>query len=289
MEWVMRMRDAIDWMEEQLPGPVDIDQVATHAYSSPFHFQRMFHMLTGVTVAEYVRNRRLTLAAQELATSSVKVIDVAQKYGYESPESFAKAFRKLHGMSPSDARRPGAHLKAFPRLSFHLSIKGDQDMDYRIVERESFQVLGKEIRVSYKDGENFRAIPKFWQACYANGTVAALRASRQDGVLIGICADTDHAAEQFTYAIVAENTASTGLSQLDDVTVRTIPAATWAVFPSSGALPNAIQSVWDRIFSEWFPGTGYEHSGGPELEVLPPGDDTADDYSCEVWIPIVKR
>lgn len=123
MEWLVRMKDALDLMERKMEEQLDIGEIAKVAYSSPFHFQRMFHMLTGVTVAEYIRKRKLTLAAQELAISSAKVLDVALKYGYDSPESFSKAFRKLHGITPSAAREPGAQLKAFPRISFHLSLK----------------------------------------------------------------------------------------------------------------------------------------------------------------------
>lgn len=120
---------------------IDMEEVARRAFSSSFHFQRMFHALTDVTVAEYIRKRRLTLAAQELSMSSDKVLDIALKYGYESPESFAKAFRKVHGLSPSDARIQGVQLKAFPRISFHLSLKGDKDMEYRMAQ---FRMFGDE-------------------------------------------------------------------------------------------------------------------------------------------------
>ena len=142
MEWLKRMADAVAYMEEHMEEPFDIADVARTACSSVFHFQRMFHMLTGATVAEYVRRRRLTLATQELAVAGAKVLEVALKYGYDTPESFAKAFRRVHGTNPSAAREPGANLKAYPRISFHLSLKGDKEMDYRIVEREAFQVVG---------------------------------------------------------------------------------------------------------------------------------------------------
>ena len=207
MEWLNRMTDAIDFIEEHLKEPIAMEDIARRAYASSFHFQRTFHVLTGVTVAEYMRKRRLTLAAQELCTSpTLKVVDVALKYGYESPESFTKAFRKVHGLTPSDARTLGVPLKAFPRLSFHLSLKGDQDMDYRIIHRDRFAVTGKRLRVSTQDGENFRRIPQFWETSYADGTVAALRALRPDGVLLGICLTNDHDHEEMTYAIAVEGT-----------------------------------------------------------------------------------
>lgn len=266
--------------------PLDMQHIAKAAYSSPFHFQRSFHMLTGFTVAEYIRKRRLTLAAQELATSTAKVIDIAVKYGYDSPEAFSKAFRKVHGIAPSAAREPGVQLKAFPRISFHLSLRGDKDMDYRIVERDGFEVVGKCIPVSMKDGENFGTIPQFWRECYKDGTIDKLHAIAPNKDLLGVCMGVDHDNETFTYAIAVENRTAPEVEQFE---TRNIPPATWAVFTSVGPLPGAIQKVWTKIFQEWFPATGYEHAGGPELEVLPAGDDFADDYRCEVWIPIVKK
>ena len=287
MELLDRMMDAIDYMEKHMEEQLDIEEIAKAAYSSTFHFQRMFHMLTGMTVAEYMRKRKLTLAAQELAMSSdARVLDVALKYGYDSPESFAKAFRRVHGTTPSAAREPGANLKAYPRISFHLSLKGDKDMDYRIVERKEYEVIGKVIRVSYKDGENRRRIPEFWGECYKDGTVEKLCAASQGKDLLGICMDMEYEKEMMSYMIAVEYNGDITDSGL---TIRKLPAATWAVFPSIGPLPGAIQKVWDRVFQEWLPATGYEHAEAPELEVYPLGDTTAEDYRCEVWMPVVKK
>lgn len=286
MEWLVRMKNALELMERKMEEQLELAEIAKAAYSSPFHFQRMFHMLTGVTVAEYIRKRKLTLAAQELTISSAKVVDVALKYGYDSPESFSKAFRKLHGITPSAAREPGARLKAFPRISFHLSLKGDKDMDYKIIEKDHFTVLGKSIQVTTKDGENFRRIPKFWEDSYGDGTIKKLSSIGPYKDLLGICMEMEHDKERFTYMIAVEESPGTkehGFSKKD------IPAATWAVFTSVGPMPHAIQNLWERIFHEWFPATGYEHAEGPELEVYPPGDPAADDYQCEVWVPIVKK
>lgn len=286
MDWLTRMTNALDLLEQRMEERLDIEEIAGAAYVSPFHFQRMFSMLTGMTVAEYIRKRRLTLAAQELAMTPAKVVDVALKYGYDSPEAFSKAFRKIHGVAPSEARMPGIRLKAFPRISFHLSLKGDKEMDYRIVERESFTVVGKPFAVTCRDGENLREIPKCWAECHENGTAAKLEAIGKGGELYGIVLDMQPNQEQFTYMIGCEaDAAEAG----EAFSARTIPASTWAVFASVGPMPGAIQSVFARIYQEWFPATGYEHSGGPEMEVYPPGDTTAADYRCEVWVPIVKR
>lgn len=286
MEWFKRMADALEYMEHHMEEPFDAAKISKAAYSSPFHFQRMFHMLTGVTAAEYVRKRKLTLAAQELAVSGAKVLDIALKYGYDTPESFSKAFRKVHGIPPSAVRETGASLKAFPRISFQLSLKGDQEMDYRIVEKEAFQVVGKLHSVSTRDGENLRRIPQFWLDCNKDGTYDRLCGLRTENEVLGLCLDIRQEEERFNY-MIAVNGSDKGTN--DDFTVREIPASTWAVFHSVGPMPGAIQKVWSRIYQEWFPATGYEHAGTADMEVYPDGDPQAADYYCEVWIPIVKK
>lgn len=286
LEWLKEMSDAVEYMEKSMEEPFDAAEIAKVACSSTFHFQRMFHMLTGITVAEYVRKRKLTLAAQELAVTKVKVLEVALKYGYDTPESFSKAFRKAHGINPSAAREPGTNLKAYPRISFHLSLKGDQDMDYKIVEREAFQVVGKAKQISTKDGVNFKQVQEFWQECLRDKTEDRLANYCKTDTCLGICLDMDMEQEQFVYMVAVE---SSQASESAEFVTRMIPASTWAVFTSIGSIPTAIQAVWDRIWQEWFPATGYEHAGTAELEVYLPGDPSAADYRSEVWIPIVKK
>ncbi|KGE18528.1 AraC family transcriptional regulator [Paenibacillus wynnii] len=286
LEWLIRMKDALEYMESKMEDSLNIEEIAKVACSSTFHFQRMFNMLTGVTVADYIRKRRLTLAAQELTISNAKVIDVALKYGYDSPESFAKAFRKAHGITPTAARGQGVPLKAFPRLSFHLSLKGDQEMDYKVIEKGTFTVIGKSWEVTCRDGENSRRIPQIWQEVNADGTSDKIMEIGGKEDILGICIQMEPANENFYYWIAAES-GSDNDPQGFESTV--IPAATWAVFTSTGPMPHAIQNVWKRIYEEWFPATGYEHTGGPDFELYPPGDPGADDYRCEVWIPVKKN
>ncbi|UUZ89899.1 GyrI-like domain-containing protein [Paenibacillus sp. P25] len=159
-------------------------------------------------------------------------------------------------------------------------------MDYKIIEKESFSVLGRTILTSTKDGENQRQISRFWQESHKDGTVDKLVQIGAGQDLLGICLSMDHAKEQLTYMIGVRSGAEV---QEAGYVQAVIPAATWAVFPSVGPMPGAIQKVWERIFQEWFPATGYEHAEGPELEVYPAGDAWSEDYRCEVWIPIVKK
>lgn len=287
MDWIQGMRRAIDCMEECLTEPADFGQIAREAGASSFHFMRMFEILTGITVGEYLRQRRLTLAGQELALSGAKVIDVALRYGYSTPESFAKAFRRFHGISPSAAREPGANLKSIGKLSIQITLKGDRVLNYKLIEKEAFTILGKKLRVSCKDGENYRVIPKFCEKCSRDGTSAYLEplADKSIGAL-GICTNFNQQTDDFDYYCAAEYDGGEipqGMETLG------IPKLTWAVFESVGSMPGAIQDVWKRIFSEWFPFSGYEHADGPELEVYEKGDMDAPDYKCAVWIPVVKK
>lgn len=290
MEWLDHFRKSIDYLEESLEDKTEVEKAAQTALMSKYHYQRMFHMITGVTVADYVRKRRLTMAAQELASSSTKVLDVALKYGYQTPEAFTKAFQRLHGMNPSDARKQGVSLKAFPRLSFQIQIKGVEAMNYQIMEKESFSILGVEKKVSTRDGENFRVIPGFWQEVTQDGTCDKLGEMAGPLGLLGVSMDYDEELETMTYLVAVEKHTSGQLTNVSKhkVVEREIPASTWAVFESVGAMPDAIQEVFQRIFTEWFPATGYSHAGGPEIEVYLPGDPTSSQYRCQVWVPVVK-
>ena len=287
MEGLQRMTKSIDYIESHLDKELQIGHAATIACMSKFHFQRMFTMLTGITVAAYIRNRRLTMAAQELIHSQSKVIDVALKYGYESPESFAKVFRKTHGINPSEVRRHRQSLKAFPKLSFQIQLKGVEEMDYKIIEKEALNVVGKSIRTTTIDGKNHRDIAAFWKESNHNGLSNELAKNAGSLGLLEICMEFDRQQEDITYFIGAEK-------HIEDMPAaweeKHIPASTWAVFPvpGHGVIPDAIVNVWERIFSEWFPSTGYEHAGDPEMEIYL-GGAKDEKMHIEVWIPIIKK
>jgi AraC family transcriptional regulator len=286
MEKLQNMIDSIEYIERHLEGELNIESIAKQAYMSKFHFQRMFSMLTGYTVSEYIRNRRITRAAQELVKGDAKIIDIALKYGYESPESFTKAFRNIHGVNPSSAKKNSQFLKAYPKLSFQIQLKGDVEMEYKIVEKGSFSVVGKSIRTTTVGGENHRKIAAFWDEVNANGFTAQLAKNCGPLGLLGICMDYDKQLENLTYLIAAEKNVENIPNDWEE---SLIPAATWAVFPVVGAMPDAMSKAWKRIFSEWFPATGYEHAGGPEMEVyLSDEDPSSENYYSEIWIPVIK-
>jgi AraC family transcriptional regulator len=295
MEWSERMNSAIDYIEDNLADDIDFHEAAKRACCSTFHFQRIFFAVNGITPAEYARRRRLTLAARELISGNAKVIDIALKYGYDSPDAFTRAFRNVHGITPLAAREPGVKLVAFPRVSFHIELKGGNDMDYKIIDKPAFDVIGKSRKFTTSQGENFVKIPQFWDEFIKNKYYESLMKLTQGKAgpvtgadSLGVCyfPDDRRNMEEFYYGIGVEKP---GKSVPKDFDVIHIPEATWAIFESVGPMPKAIQDVTVKIFQEWFPSTGYEHAPKPELEVYLPGDPNSQDYRCQVWIPIIKK
>ena len=289
MEWSDRMNAAISYIEDNLAGEVDFSEAAEKACCSLFHFQRMFFAIIGVTPAEYTRRRRLTLAARELTTNGDKVIDVAMKYGYDSPDAFARAFRNVHGINPLAARASGAKLTAFPRISFNLKVNGGIDLDYRIIEKPAFKVAGRIREFTTANKQNLVEIPKWWEAFSASpewqqiADVAEKKPGKiTGGQILGICFDAGQ-KEVFSYAIAVE--LPKGKSPKSFETLD-IPAATWAIFDTT---IDDIQQCWKQIYEEWFPSTGYEHSGAPEFEVYLPGDFSDLAMPCQIWVPVVKK
>ncbi|PYY28152.1 AraC family transcriptional regulator [Paenibacillus illinoisensis] len=280
MNWIESLQKAIQYIEEHLLENVTIEQIAAQAHISPFYFQRTFTLLTDVTVFEYIRRRRLTLAAHELVQSEQKIIDLAYKYGYDTPESFSKAFRRQHGVAPSEVRKSSTSVKSYNRLAIQVSLKGAEPMDYKIVEQAEFSLVGIKQAYSYADGENLREIPKMWEKAYANGTEDRLIALNNGAIqgLLGVCVDqTEIKGKQMEYWIgtAYHGEIPEGLSSL------TIPASKWSVFEVKGPLPESLQNLWKQIVSEWFPSNPYEHARTPELEVY-----AGPHHAPQIWIPI---
>lgn len=275
--WAEGIQSAVDYIEENLTEELDIEDIAAKAYVSPFHFQRIFSVLCGMTVGDYIRCRRLTLAAQELSSSDIKVIDAAVKYGYDSPDSFARAFTKFHGISPSAAKERGASLKAFAPLRIKLTLEGGNFMEYRIVEKASFTVVG--VSRSFNSDTSYREIPKFWQEHMTSG------GNRKICGQFGICLDGD--GKNFDYLIA--DIYKPWEEVPEGCITRVIPEGTWAVFPCRGALPKALQDVNTQIWSDWLPNCrDYKLGGNYDIEMYTkPADDPKDNY-CEIWVPVVK-
>lgn len=283
MNWVSSLTQAIDYMEEHLIEEIKMEDIAKEACISTAYFQRIFMVLTGMSVFEYIRKRRLSQAGTALCKTSQKVIDIALEFGYESAESFTRAFKKCHGITPSEARK-GGNLQVFPRLQIQIILKGVESMKYRIEKKEAFGFYGLEKSFSTLDGANFRDIPAFWNSVMQDGSYKEMIEKASTPSCLGICMPMKNDQEtEFDYIIGAFTD-----KEVKGYTYHQVPAVEWAVFEARGPLPDVLQDVWKRIFSEWFPATGYKHLDLPELEVYYEGDITSEDYLTEVWIPIKK-
>lgn len=291
MDWITGIQRALDYTEAHLTEEIDYEAVAKEACSSVFHFQRIFSILCGYTLGDYIRMRRLTLAADDLLRTKDKIIDIALKYGYDTPESFSRAFSRFHGVTPSEARK-GRNIKSFSRLSVKLILSGGNTMDYRIEKKEAFKVICRRKQVTKPQGDTAAAdISAFWGECTADGTIPALcsympKEPDMKGIL-GICFTKDMAESGFPYGIGAEYNGED--VKEDGLEIIEIPAYTFAVFQCKGQMPEAFQRVYQQICSEFFPQSNYEYGFGVELEVYPSADVKDPNYTCEIWIAVNEK
>ena len=284
MEWLNHMNDAIEYMENHLTGELDLDKAAQLAACSTFHFQRMFTYIAGIPLAEYLRRRRMTAAAFELTTSNVKIIDLAAKYGYESPTAFNRAFQSIHGLPPTTARAEGVRLTAFPRITFTLSVKGEAAMNYKIEKKDTFNIVGVKTALEMNIEDSFAKVPIFWQEnAHRIPEICTLMNGKAPLGILGVSTSMNGKDCDYFIAAVSDAQAPEGMSEY------MVPAATWAIFECVGPMPSAIQTLQKRIITEWLPSSGYEYADAPDIEVYGEGDQSSVDYRCEVWLPIVKK
>jgi len=289
MNPLKNMNDALNYIEEHLTEEMDVRQAARIAGCSEYHFRRLFSSLSGMSLSEYIRRRRLTLAAQELTAGTAKVVDVAAKYRYESPDAFARAFQVHHGFPPSQARAPGQVLNAFSRMTFQLTIRGGSLMKHRIVEKGPFRIVGikKRVRLIYK-GEN-PEISAMW-AMLDPDKIARLKALSNVEPLGIVQASVNFSeGRQDGGSLDHYIGAATDRPCPPDCDALEVPATTWAVFESTGSAPEAVQDTWARIFAEWFPSSNYQLAEGPELLWFESKDFTAPNFRAEIWIPVKAK
>ncbi|MBB2483327.1 AraC family transcriptional regulator [Bacillus sp. APMAM] len=289
MDLLKNMNDALQYIEENLTNDIDFKVVARLAFCSEYHFKRMFSFLAGIPLSEYIRRRRLTLAAFDLNNSNLRIIDIAIKYGYSSPDSFARAFQTLHGVTPTEARNYGQALKAYPRMTFQLSIKGGNEMNYRIEEKEAFHIAGimKRVPIVFH-GEN-PEITAMWKSLNTEKINKLYELSNVEPKGI-IQASTNFSEGRMEEKGVLDHYigVATTHEYPEDFSVLKVPAFTWAVFESDGPFPNTLQETWGRIYSEWFPSSSYQQTEGPEILSIKSKDITSPTVKCEIWIPVLK-
>lgn len=286
MSWLEAITSSIKYMEEHLTDDITAEQVAQEVNISPLYFQKGFSILCDISVSEYIRNRRLSLAGRDLRIGECKVIDAALKYGYDSPDSFTKAFTRFHGITPVQAKLGEGELKEFLPLKLHISMKGGFDMECKIIKKAAFTVIGSAKII--KGGDGFKECPKFWDEHFGSG----------DGKFIcgmyGVCIDEIPEGPGFFKYMIADDYVP-GREYPEKFVTEQIPENTWAVFPCKGPMPESLQSVNQKIYKEWLPqNPDYEVAGKYNIEMYtdaskyPKG--TADEnYYSEIWIPVKAK
>lgn len=281
MDWLVRMNRVLDYIEDHLEQDIDYKHLAQIAYCSEFHFSRMFASLSGITLSEYIRRRRLTRAAFDLQKPDIRILEVANKYGYESADSFSRAFKKTHGIKPSECRHEGVPLKAFPKISFQLTIKGDKEMEYRI-EHLDFEIKLAGKGKAVNTNRAFKIIPTLWSKAKKDGFMQELidmswenPKCSLEGIL-GVCGkEAAIMDEEFTYFMGVRY----DIEPREGMETLIIPPSTWAVFPN-------VREAWKRLYAEWVPTSGYELANLPCIECYyGPGHKPRH----ELWVPVVSR
>lgn len=281
MEWIQQMNEALAYIETQLEGEIDYGTAAKIAGCSAFHFQRIFTYLAGVPLSEYIRRRRMTKAAFDLQNEKGKVIEIALKYGYQSPTAFNRAFQSVHGIAPSEAKKEGVQLKAFQPITFRVSVTGAEELDYKILKKDAFRVIGISAPLEQDLEKNFQTVPGLWARAAAEGIVPRLAEKMEEPT--GIFGISACFGENWRYYIAAasQSILPEGWEEY------AVPAGTWAVFNGRGQMPDAIQDLERRAVTEWLPTSGYEYADLPDIErYLSPNPAEA---VFEVWLPVTEK
>ena len=282
MTWISRLNEAMQYIEMHLSEKIELEALARIACCSEYHFQRMFSYMADVPLSEYIRRRRMSLAAADLKSGEEKIVDIALKYGYDSPTAFNRAFQSIHGAPPSVVRKENLSVKSYPPIQFHLSISGGQALEYRIEKMKEFRVVGYGAQLSDKIEENFENVPQLWSRLAQEGSIPKLIAmmNRPPFGLLGVSACNDRNVWRYYIGVSTDQPLLEGMEEL------IVPESTWAVFSGSGQGTD-IQQLEKRVVLEWLPTSGYEYANAPDVEVYL--NDDSQNARFEVWIPVVKK
>ena len=293
---IQLIQQAICYMEEHIYENITYADVAKSVNMSNYNFHRTFSFITGMTANEYIRNRRLTLAAQELQTTNISVIDVAYKYGYESPESFSKAFSRFHGSTPRQAKQKGTELHLFNPLVIKITLEGGSIMDYRMEHKEhqQFLALVRAFQNEISSDNNDHSIPDFWTECYEKKLIRSMQALRPEGKrdLYGLCSPLKDRETHFNYGIgiiLDEDTDQKELKRFikNGYSIWKTDPVDYAVFKCFGPDSNCLGEKWSKFFNEFVPQTGYMQTDDTDYEIY--FDNGESNLFCELWVPVKKN
>lgn len=285
MDWFKNLKMTIDYIEDNLDREISYEKAANISGCSVHYFQRIFTGVTGISLSEYIRRRRMTQAGLELQSRQCKVIDVALKYGYTSPTAFNRAFQMIHGITPAAAKKSGSRLNAYPPIEFKVSVSGEEAMSYRIEEKKAMRLIGITTPLVEDMKLNQTHIPHFWQTVIdsdAFDKIHDLSEGEPSGI-IGCSVYHNH--DDFYYAIASASTQCVPEGMKEII----IPEATWVIFECSTPYKDSVQKIFQRFVSEWLPFSHYRYAMLPDLEIYPFYEDYEQSTVSEVWIAIEKE
>lgn len=296
MAWYETLQQAINYMEAHLLDEINYEDVARQVNMSSYEFHRAFSFMSGVTANEYIRNRRLSLAGQELLEKDVKVIDVALKYGYDTPESFHKAFTRFHGVTPRLAKKPGSNLKLFNPMVIKIIMEGGKNMEYRLEEtkRKKFIALVRAFSNEIINDDERQDIPEFWDECHKKNLVEPIRNLRPEGKrdLYGLCMPTREGSPTFDYGIgvIADDETkkiSDEEMERNGYRIWDVEPGTYVVLKCMGNNGDCIGEMWTRFYKEFLPQMGYTSAEATDYEIYFERGEQG--LFCELWIPVNKK
>lgn len=283
MDWVDKMNAAIAYIEENMTNNLTTETIAKIVDCSAYHFQRMFAYMTGIPLSEYIRRRKMSLAVVDLKTEGTKIIDVALKYGYQSPTAFTRAFKSVHGIAPSLIKLEGVSVKSYPPLTFQMVIKGTESLNFRIESKEAFRVVGISIPLYGDFAEMVEPVEQVWKIAENNGTLQKLKSLMgEDSLGLLEVMIPDETIESWRYLIAV----ATDTPLVDSLEEYIVDAYTWAIFSYEGKSIEETQKIGERVISEWLPTSGYEYDNGPDISLHAKEGPTG--TILEYWLPIKK-
>lgn len=283
-------------MEEHIYENINYADVAKSVHMSSYNFHRTFSFIVGMTANEYIRNRRLTLAARELQTTDISVIDAAYKYGYESPESFSKAFSRFHGSTPKQAKQKGTKIHLFNPLVIKITLEGGSIMDYRIEHRgrQRFIALVKAFSNEIINDDNDHSIPDFWTECWDKNLVDPMKMLHTEGErdLFGLCSPAKDNETHFNYGIGVMIDDDTDMEKVEYLTkngysIWETEPADYAVFKCIGSDGDCLGETWSKFYKEFVPQTGYTQTDDTDYEIY--FEKGENGVFCELWVPVKKN